>query len=127
MHFSNDYREDLMARMAYHSNALENRQITLAETVSIILYNTVPPKMSLHNLYAIDNHKYAMAFLLKQDQDDLSIAIMTEIHTILTYRLQENQKHWDQIHKPMKLLLEETNKQLHSAKHEDEEIGRAHV
>lgn len=110
MNISNEFMKDFIVRTAYHSNALDNRQITLAETVSIIAYNTVQESISLDNLYAIDNHKYAFIFLMhtQRHQKGLSIDIITEVHEILRYRLSKNRKEW--------------NKNLQATKHPDEVI-----
>lgn len=84
-----EYMEDLLVRMSYHSNALENNTINLPETVSIILHNTVPNKVSLRELYEIDNHRYAMEYLFSSDklEEDFTIDTLFDTHAILMNRL----------------------------------------
>lgn len=41
MDFSKEYLDDILVRLAHHSSAIEGNTITLSETVSIILHNTV--------------------------------------------------------------------------------------
>lgn len=124
MNISNEFMKDFIVRTAYHSNALDNRQITLAETVSIIAYNTVQESISLDNLYAIDNHKYAFIFLMhtQRHQKGLSIDIITEVHEILRYRLSKNRKEWNKNFTAIKYLIDELNKNLQATKHPDEVI-----
>lgn len=84
-----EYMEDLLVRLSHHSNAIENNNITLPETVSIILHNTVPNKVSLRELYEIDNHRHAMEYLLSSDvlDQDFSLDTMFDTHSILMDRL----------------------------------------
>lgn len=37
-----DYVEDMLVRATHQSSAIENNTITLNETVSILLHNTIP-------------------------------------------------------------------------------------
>jgi len=85
----NEYMDDLLVRLTHHSNALENNRISLPETVSIILHNEIPNKVSLRELYEIDNHRYAIEFLFSPEtlKKDLSINILLETHTHLMNRL----------------------------------------
>lgn len=89
MRFSKEYMEDLIVRMSHHSNAIENNIITLPETVSIILHNTVPNNVSLRELYEVDNHRYAMEYLLSHDtlEEEFSFDILFETHAILMDKL----------------------------------------
>ncbi|PWA11848.1 hypothetical protein DCC39_08640 [Pueribacillus theae] len=89
MKLPNEYMEDLLVRMSHHSNAIENNKISLPETVSIILYNTVPNKVSLRELYEIDNHRHAMQYLFSPDvlEKDFTFDVLFETHAILMDRL----------------------------------------
>lgn len=84
-----EYVEDLLVRFSHHSNAIENNSITLPETVSIILHNTVPNKVSLREVYEIDNHRHAIEYLLSPNtlKEDFSFEILFETHSILMDRL----------------------------------------
>ena len=89
MYLSKEYMKDLLVRLTHHSNAIENNTISLPETVSILLHQTVPKQVSLRELYEIDNHGYAMEYLLSQDtlNQDFSLDIIFETHRILMDRL----------------------------------------
>lgn len=63
MELTDDYMDDFLVRMSHQSNAIENNRISLPETVSIILHHTIPNKLSLRQVYEIDNHRYAMEYL----------------------------------------------------------------
>lgn len=123
MNFSTDYIDDFTARLAYHSNALEGRHISLPETVSILFYQTVPASITLDNLYAIDNHQHALRFLISEKS--FSIHLVNEIHKILTYRLSVNRDLWNQQLVLMEALIQKTNKQLVSARSEEAVIAIA--
>lgn len=84
MKLSNEYMEDILVRMSHHSSAIENNTITLPETVSIILHNTVPNRVSLREVYEIDNHRYAMEFLMNSDtlEKDFDLDIIFDTHEI---------------------------------------------
>ena len=89
MELPKEYMEDLLVRMSHHSSAIENNTITLPETVSIILHNTVPNKVSLRELYEIDNHRHAMEYLLSPDtlNEEFTFDILFTTHAILMDRL----------------------------------------
>ena len=44
MTYKQDYLDDILIRMAYHSSGIEGNTISLPETVSIILESTLPGK-----------------------------------------------------------------------------------
>lgn len=122
MKLSDEYLEDLVTRTAYHSNALDNRRITLPETASIIVYDTIPKRISLDNLYAIDNFKYAFGFLVNTHQytKGLSVDMITETHQILRHRLQKNQKESNMNFSLIEPLIDDLNKNLLAAKTPDD-------
>lgn len=53
-----DYLEDVLVRLAHHSSAIEGNKITLPETVTIILHNTLPnnANISRGEFHEVDNH-----------------------------------------------------------------------
>jgi len=87
--FSNDYIDDLLVRLAHHSSAIENNTITLQETVSILLYNTIPNKASLREVYEIDNHRFAFEYILDsiKNKETLTFEVLFKTHSILLERL----------------------------------------
>lgn len=89
--FTPDYLDDILVRLAHHSTAIEGNTISLPETVSIILNNTLPSLSgaSVREFYEIDNHRQAFEFMmdmLRQDEP-LSVALIQEMHSKLTDRL----------------------------------------
>lgn len=89
--FTPDYLDDILVRLAHHSTAIEGNTISLPETVSIILNNTLPSSSgaSVREFYEIDNHRQAFEFMmdmLRQDEP-LSVALIQEMHSKLTDRL----------------------------------------
>lgn len=87
--FSKDYLEDLLVRATHHSSAIENNTISLAETVSILVHNTIPNRVSLREMYEIDNHRYALDYLLQclRNEVGFSLNSVREIHRLLLDRL----------------------------------------
>ncbi|WP_059105700.1 Fic family protein [Shouchella shacheensis] len=87
-----EYADDLLVRLAHHSSAIEGNTITLAETVSIILHNTITGDHSfdLREVYEIKNHQQAFDFVLSEltKGEPLSVYTIQEIHALLTDRLQ---------------------------------------
>jgi len=86
---SKEYNDDLLVRLAHHSSAIENNTITLQETVSILLYNTIPNKASLGEVYEIDNHRFAFEYILEciKDKTTLSFEVLFKMHSLLLDRL----------------------------------------
>ena len=67
MHYTQDYLDDVLVRIAYHSSGIEGNTISLPETVSIILENTLPSNhKSVREFYEIENHKQAFSYILEQ-------------------------------------------------------------
>lgn len=91
MLFTQNYLDDILVRMAYHSSGIEGNTISLPETVSIIIENTLPQKgKSIREFYEIENHKQAFYFLVNKLNESLSIAMLLETHALLTDRLQHD-------------------------------------
>ncbi|WP_201326643.1 Fic family protein [Streptococcus suis] len=93
MTYSQDYLDDLLVRMAYHSSGIEGNTISLPETVSIILESTLPGKhKSIREFYEIENHKQAFqALLIALDNgEELSLGLVKDIHALLMDRLQHD-------------------------------------
>lgn len=85
----NEYLEDVLVRLAHHSSAIEGNTISLADTVSILLYNTVPGKVNLREFYEIDNHREAFAYVIDKAQNNelLSLDIIKDVHELLMNKL----------------------------------------
>lgn len=92
MTYPQAYLDDILVRMAHHSSAIEGNTITLPETVSIILENTLPGQKGVREFYEIDNHKEAFRLLLSMlDQHSpLTISFIQDIHAALMDRLQHD-------------------------------------
>ena len=89
MQLPQDYLDDLLVRMTHHSTAIENNTISLPETVSILLHNTVQNRSSLREVYEIVNHRDAMEYLFAEDRlrEPLSVYEIKETHALLMDRL----------------------------------------
>ncbi|MDO4775530.1 MAG: Fic family protein [Aerococcaceae bacterium] len=97
MTYTQKYLDDILVRMAYHSSGIEGNTISLPETVSIILENTLPQKgKSIREFYEIENHKQTFHYLvdLLSGQETISIHALLNIHSLLTDRLQHDKGHF---------------------------------
>lgn len=85
MNLPQEYLDDVLVRIAHHSSAIENNTITLAETVSIILNQTIPNRTSVREFYEVMNHQQAFHYLLgeAQKQNDDYIDIILTLHFYL--------------------------------------------
>ncbi|WP_270346207.1 Fic family protein [Enterococcus thailandicus] len=93
MNISQDYLDDVLVRMAYHSSGIEGNTISLPQTVSIILEGTLPSSSkSIREFYEIENHKQAFDYLIELLDEDqsLSVAEIKQMHSLLTDRLQHD-------------------------------------
>lgn len=87
--FSSEYLDDILVRLAHHSSAIEGNTISLPQTISILLHNTVPERTSLRELYEVENHRGAFAFMLDclQEGQELSVPLIKELHERLMDKL----------------------------------------
>lgn len=87
-----DYLEDVLVRLAHHSSAIEGNTITLPETVTIILNDTLPnnTKITRREFYEVDNHQQTFEYVLHsiRNDEELSVSIIKDVHELLTDRLQ---------------------------------------
>lgn len=93
MTYNQNYLDDILVRMAYHSSGIEGNTITLPETVSIILENTLPTnRKSIREFYEIENHKQAFNYLLDLLAEDkpFNLGQIQDIHALLLDRLQHD-------------------------------------
>ena len=89
--FTEEYIDDLNVRMTHHSNAIEGNTLTLNETASIILDDTIPNAMSKREFLEVLNYSDALKLLLSELQNNtIDIYMIKEINKILLNRLNHN-------------------------------------
>ena len=89
--FTEEYIDDLNVRMTHHSNAIEGNTLTLNETATIILDDTIPNAMSKREFLEVLNHSDTLKFLLAELQNnEVDIYMIKEINKILLNRLNHN-------------------------------------
>ncbi|MGG1940388.1 Fic family protein [Paenibacillus polymyxa] len=79
--------DDLLVRKTYHSSAIENNTITLSETISILLHRMIPGKVSVREFYEIENHRLAFNYIVENIDQELTISLIHDIHSLLLDRL----------------------------------------
>ena len=100
MTYSQNYLDDILVRMAYHSSGIEGNTISLPETVSIILESTLPRNgKSIREFYEIENHKQAFSYLLDSlaNHQALTVGLVQYFHALLVDRLQHDRGQFKQV------------------------------
>lgn len=81
-------------RLAHHSSALEGNTISLPETATIIIDQTLPnnSKITKREYFEVLNHEIAFDYVIENVQNNvpLSISVIKDIHRQLTDRLQHD-------------------------------------
>lgn len=93
MSFNTNYLMDILVRIAYHSSSIEGNTISLPETISIILENTLPGNhKKIREFYEIENHRLAFEYILEQleQQNKINLTAVKTIHALLMDRLQHD-------------------------------------
>ncbi|WP_313019268.1 Fic family protein [Acetoanaerobium noterae] len=141
MYLPREYIDDLLVRIAYHSSAIEGNTISLADTVTILLHETIPGKVSKREFYEIENHKQAIEYVIDQleNNESLSLNIVRGIHTQLMDHLNFDRGMWKthdnaivgadfntasahDVPYLMKQSIDNLNYRLHQSKTDEEKI-----
>ncbi|MGL4955323.1 MAG: Fic family protein [Cetobacterium sp.] len=91
--------DDLLVRLAHHSSAIEGNTITLNQTVSIILNDTIPGSINKREFYEVENHKQAFEYIQHNllNNEKLSLGVIKEIHRLLLDHLDFNRGNFKNI------------------------------
>ncbi|MGL6099595.1 MAG: Fic family protein [Fusobacteriaceae bacterium] len=91
--------DDLLVRLAHHSSAIEGNTITLNQTVSIILNDTIPGSINKREFYEVENHKQAFEYIQHKllNDEKLSLGVIKEIHRLLLDHLDFNRGNFKNI------------------------------
>ena len=94
-----EYLDDLLVRLAHHSSAIEGNTITLNQTVSIILNDTIPGSINKIEFYEVENHKQAFEYIQHNllNSEKLSLEVIKEIHRLLLDHLDFNRGNFKNI------------------------------
>ena len=141
MYLPREYIDDLLVRIAYHSSAIEGNTISLTDTVTILLHETIPGKVSKREFYEIENHKQALEYVIDQleNNESLSLNIVRGIHTQLMDHLNFDRGMWKthdnaivgadfntasahDVPYLMKQWIDNLNYRLHQSKTDEEKI-----
>lgn len=89
---NNDYFEDYITRSVYHSNAIEGSTLSYYETYQIIfncssdeMLSNVKPR----ELYEAINLKYAMEYMFKHLEEDVTASYLIDIGRIINKNINE--------------------------------------
>ena len=94
-----EYLDDLLVRLAHHSSAIEGNTITLNQTVSIIVNDTIPGSINKREFYEVENHKQAFEYIQHNllNGEKLSLGVIKEIHRLLLDHLDFNRGNFKNI------------------------------
>lgn len=86
---TNEYLQDVLIRLAYHSTGIDGNTITLSDTVSILIYQTISSNTSKSEFFEIDNHERAFSTIINyiKNNKQVSTCIVKEIHRELLNHL----------------------------------------
>ena len=88
---TDEYKDDLLVRMAHHSTAIEGNTLTQGDTISILIHNYIPRGMNEREYYEVKNYKKSFEFL-KNAEKKLSVELIKKYHELimenLAYRLE---------------------------------------
>lgn len=91
---TDEYLEDMLARLAHNSSAIEGNTLSYNQTVSIILNRTIPAgsNINIREFYEVENHKYTLEYMLRelQNNNPLDLYIIKEINNKLMDHLNYN-------------------------------------
>lgn len=92
---TDEYLEDMLARLSHNSSAIEGNTLSYNETVSIVLNRTIPSSnknINIREFYEVENHKYALEYILEELRKNkpLDIYILKEINNKLMEHLNYN-------------------------------------
>ena len=92
MKYIQNYLNDILIRMSYHSSAIEGNIIALPEVSNIFLERSLPKYKTIREFYEIENHKQAFEFLFDNinNNAELNIDLLLNMHKYLVDRLQHN-------------------------------------
>lgn len=89
-----EYIEDMLARLAHHSSAIEGNTLSYNQTVSIVLNRTIPSgsNINIREFYEVENHRYALEYILGElkETTPLNLSILKEINNKLMDHLNDN-------------------------------------
>lgn len=94
-----EYLDDLLVRLAHHSSAIEGNTITLNQTVSIILNDTIPGSINKREFYEVENHKQTFEYIQHNllNSEKLSLGVIKEINKLLLDHLDFNRGNFKNI------------------------------
>jgi Fic family protein len=84
--FEPDYADDVLARLAYNSSAIEGNTLTLADTITLLVDERTPRAGTpVRELYEVSNHRGAITRILRAvaDAEPLTAQLVTELHGLL--------------------------------------------
>ena len=89
---NNEYFEDFITRLTYHSNAIEGNTLTYAETYALLFNDNkfLIDKKTPREIYEAINHKKAIEYVLEKvesDYTDLTLGFIKELGRIINQNI----------------------------------------
>lgn len=92
MNLPEDYIKYFLIEIAYHSVSIEDYRVTRENVVDVLFNNQRPPAMEDEAYILIDNHRFAVEFILRKATNlaELSFPLLTELHYRCMQQLDPN-------------------------------------
>lgn len=88
-HMTEEYKNDLLVRMAHHSTAMEGNTLTQGDTTSILIHGYIPKGMNEREYYEVKNYKQCVSFLFNAERE-ISSSLIKEYHRLIMENLRED-------------------------------------
>lgn len=101
---TDEYLEDILARLAHNSSAIEGNTLSYNQTVSIVLNNVISGNVNLREFYEVMNHKYAFEYMLDElkNGNKLDLYIVKNINKKLMDHLSYDRGEFKKNHNAIK-------------------------
>lgn len=86
---TDEYKNDLLVRMAHHSTVIEGNTLTQEDTTSILIYGYIPKGMNEREYYEVKNYKKVFSFLLEAEKE-ISSTLMKQYHKLIMENLRDD-------------------------------------
>lgn len=89
MNLPEQYLQDFLVRMTYHSTVIAGYDVTPESVISILLNKQSPESLNEETLTVIENHRYAIEFVIRKavNNEKLTLSFLFELHYLLMKKI----------------------------------------
>ena len=96
-HLGAAYAEDVLVRIAHHSDAIEGNTLTVSDTVTLLVDERIPTSgKTMRELYEVANHREAFASTVEHafSGESLTTTFVRQVHAELMDHLHDDRGRW---------------------------------